>query len=398
MIYLDSAATTRLAPEVLIEMEPYLREQYGNAGTLYGLGRQAAQAVQTARSRVASLFSCRPEHILFTSSGSEGNSMVFHGLRRKLLDAGKPHLVVSAIEHDSVLKAAEAMTKDGFYITYVKPQPDGTILPEDVYRAIRSNTGLVSIMYVNNETGAVNDIKAIGQICRDKDVFFHSDCVQAAGQFTIDVEDLCLDFATVSAHKLYGPKGVGALYARELNLEPFIHGGADQESGFRGGTENVPGIVGFGKACELAVQHRPEDIIAVSYYKQLFVKSLLEKLPYAGLKEAGIFCNGHTYLEPGKVLNLRVDGVFGETLVLMMDAAGVCISAGSACCSHESTPSHVLIAMGLSSAEARSSVRISFSRDLSAEGARHAAHIMAGCIETLRESLHEVSPDDCSDI
>lgn len=384
MIYLDNAATTKIAPEVLDAMMPYLQEQYGNAGTLYGFGRQAAEAIQTARAQTAMLFGCTPEHIVFTSGGSEGNNMIVKGLRHKLLQSGKTHLVLSATEHDSMIKAAESLTKDGFYITYVMPNSNGYISADEVAAAIQTDTGLVSIMMSNNETGAVNDICGIGEVCKCHSILFHSDCVQAAGQFILDVDKNNLDFATISAHKIHGPKGVGAVYIRDMDLTPLVHGGSEQEFGLRGGTENVASIVGLGAACVAATKSMPDTAIAISTLKQVFIMELIKNLPHQNLKEAGICFNGCTYLDPGKVLNLRIDGVFGETLVLMMDAFGVCISAGSACRSHEAAPSHVLIAHGLTSTEARSSVRISFSKYNTVDEVTQAAAIMANCIETLR--------------
>lgn len=392
MIYLDNAATTKIAPEVLDAMMPYLQEQYGNAGTLYGFGRQAAEAIQTARAQTAMLFGCTPEHIVFTSGGSEGNNMVIKGLRHKLLQSGKTHLVLSATEHDSMIKAAESLTKDGFYITYVKPNAYGRITADEVSAVIQPDTGLVSVMMTNNETGAVNDICGIGEMCRRHSILFHSDCVQSAGQLSLDVEKNNLDFATISAHKIHGPKGVGAVYIRDMSLTPLIHGGAEQEFGYRGGTENVAGIVGLGAACVNATQTMTDTAITTSSLKQMFVMELAKELPYQNLKEAGVHFNGYTYLDPGKVLSLRIDGVFGETLVLMLDAFGICVSAGSACRSHEAAPSHVLIAHGLTATEARSSIRISFSKYNTADEVKQAAKIMANCIETLRYS--QEAPQD----
>lgn len=394
MIYLDNAATTKIDPEVLDAMMPYLTEQYGNAGTLYKLGRDAAEAVQKARGQVASMFSCQPDNIIFTSGGSEGNNTVLKGVAAKLKEAGKTNIVVSAIEHDSVIRAAESLTKDGFYITYVKPDAEGCITFEAVEGAVTPATGIVSVMFANNEIGSVSDVKAIGEMCRKKGILFHCDCVQAAGQFNLDVENNMIDFATVSSHKIHGPKGIGALYVRDKNLiSPLIHGGHEQEYGLRGGTENVAGIVGFGKACELVAEGLTDHILKVSTLKQDFVKALADAMPGDRLSENGIYANGYTYLNPGKVLSLRIDGVFGESLVLEMDNFGVCISAGSACRSHEAEPSHVLRALGLNDIKARSSVRVSFSRFNTKEEVEQAAVIMAECIQTLR-SIQEVTAQE----
>ena len=383
MIYLDSAATTKIAPEVLAAMMPYLTDEYGNAGTLYGLGRSAAEAVQKAREQVAALFGCTPDHVVFTSGGSESNNTVFKGLRHKLTEQGKKHLIVSAIEHDSVLRAAEAQTKDGFYITYIKPSSDGRISPKAVEAAIQEDTGLVSVMFTNNETGVTNDINEIGRICRQNEVLFHTDCVQAAGQYPLSVYKNDVDFASISSHKIHGPKGVGALYIREPSIMPLVCGGSEQEFGLRGGTENVAGIVGLGAAAEIAVVNMQEDIIMVSMAKQKFYMELLHKLNEFGIGDT-LHVNGGSAIDPGKAINLRFDGVDAQTLLLMLDSKGVCISAGSACRSHESEPSHVLTAMGLTAEEARSSVRVSFSKYNTVDEAEKAARDMASCVYVLR--------------
>lgn len=390
MIYLDNAATTKVAPEVLEAMMPYLTEQYGNAGSLYKFGRSANAAVQRARSQVAALFNCSPENVIFTSGGSESNNMVFKGLRHRLLDAGKKHLVVSAIEHDSVLKAAEMLTKDGFYITYVAPDKDGYIRPRVVSEAITEETGLVSVMYVNNEIGTVNDIKELGTICRQKNVLFHTDCVQAAGQYAIDVNECCIDFASISSHKIHGAKGIGALYVRNPDIQPLICGGSEQEHGLRGGTENVSGIVGFGKAAELTLEHLRVDMIEASVLKQQFYMRLHDTFKEAGGDIDTIHVNGHPIVEPGKILNIRIDGVDAETLLLMLDARDICISAGSACRSHEVNPSHVLKAMGLTDDESRSSIRISFSRYNTEDEVLEAAEKIALCARALQEELQNI--------
>lgn len=383
MIYLDSAATTKIAPEVLAAMMPYLTDEYGNAGTLYGLGRSAAEAVQKAREQVAALFGCTPDHVVFTSGGSESNNTVFKGLRHKLTEQGKKHLIVSAIEHDSVLRAAEALTKDGFYITYIKPSSDGRISPKAVEAAIQEDTGLVSVMFTNNETGVTNDINEIGRICRQNEVLFHTDCVQAAGQYPLSVHKNDVGFASISSHKIHGPKGVGALYIREPSIMPLVCGGSEQEFGLRGGTENVAGIVGLGAAAEIAAINMQEDIIMVSMAKQKFYMELLHKLNEFGIGDT-LHVNGGSAIDPGKAINLRFDGVDAQTLLLMLDSKGVCISAGSACRSHESEPSHVLTAMGLTAEEARSSVRVSFSKYNTVGEAEQAARDMASCVCVLR--------------
>lgn len=383
-IYLDNAATTKISPDVLEVMMPYLKEEYGNAGSLYGMGRRAAEAIQMAREQTALLFGCTAEHVIFTSGGSESNSTVFAGLRKRLLDEGKKHLVISAVEHDSVLKAAQALTKDGFYITRIYPESNGYISRKKVEDAIQDDTGLVSVMFVNNETGAVNDIWRIGQFCRERSVLFHTDCVQAAGLYELPVEG-CADFASVSSHKIHGPKGVGALYVRDKNLSPLISGGAEQEFGLRGGTENVAGIVGFGCACEETVRSLQKNTTHISAMRQRFFMTLCRELEEKGIGKNTIHINGPSAITLGKVLNFRIDGVDGETLLLMLDGEKVYASAGSACRSHEAEPSHVLTAMGLTPDEARSSIRVSFSKYNTVKEVEMAAGIFARCIRSLRQ-------------
>lgn len=385
MIYLDNAATTQLDPRVLESMMPYLTTQYGNAGTLYKFGRVANEAIQEARAQVARLIGADTNRIIFTSGGSEANNLVFHGVRDYLKRIGRTHILVSAVEHDSVLRAAESLMKDGFDVEYIPVLSNGTVPPGAVEKALRADTGLVSVMYVNNETGAKNPVDDIGSICLKHGVLFHTDCVQAAGCHHIDVTSIGCDFLSISSHKIHGPKGVGALYAKDISiLTPLIYGGHDQEFGLRAGTENVAGIVGFGRACELSSAQLTEDRTMVSMLKQQFVTEL-----QGHLGGDTVHINGASLLSPGKTVNLRIDGVDNESLILMLDNMDVCISAGSACQSHESRPSHVLTAMGLSTEEARSSIRVSFSRMNTVDEVTDAAHIMASFIDVLRSHRTE---------
>ena len=365
-------------------MMPYLTTEYGNAGTLYKFGRAANEAVQKARAQVAALINAEPEQIIFTSGGSEANNLVFHGLKDYLKSVGKTHILVSAVEHDSVLRAAESLIKDGFHVEYIPVSSECRVSPAVIEDALRADTGLVSVMFANNETGAINPIEDIGTICMKRGILFHTDCVQAAGCYPIDVVKIGCDFLSVSSHKIHGCKGIGALYAKDKSkLTPIVYGGSEQEFGLRGGTENVAGIVGFGKACEISSKSLHEDTVWVSTLKQRFFMALNEALKDTG-DEGCVHVNGMSILTPGKTINLRMDGVDGETLLLMLDGKGVCVSAGSACRSHEAEPSHVLSAMGLSKDEARSSIRISFSKKNTADEAVRAAQILAGCISALR--------------
>lgn len=385
MIYLDNAATTQLDPRVLESMMPYLTTQYGNAGTLYKFGRAANKAVQEARARVAQFIGGKQNNIIFTSGGSEANNLVFHGVKDYLKRIGRTHILVSAVEHDSVLRAAESLTKDGFDVEYIPVLGNGTVPSAAVERALRADTGLVSVMYVNNETGVENPVDDIGSICLKHDILFHTDCVQAAGCHPIDVTNIGCSFLSISSHKIHGPKGVGALYVKDTSLlSPLICGGHDQEFGLRGGTEDVAGIVGFGKACELSSAQLTEDRTTVSMLKQRFVTEL-----QGHLGDDAVHINGTSLLAPGKTINLRLDGVDNESLILMLDNMDICVSAGSACQSHESKPSHVLTAMGLTTEEARSSIRVSFSRMNTVDEVMDAARIMASFIDVLHSHRTE---------
>lgn len=376
MIYLDNAATTMVSPDVLKAMTPYLTNKYGNPGGLYALGRRAGQAVQAARRQTADFLHAEPSQIIFTSGGSEANNLVFHGLKDTLKRLGKTHVLVSAVEHDSVLKSADALIKDGFDVERMPPiQGAAMVDPDTVLRMLRPETGLVSVMYMNNETGDVSDVRTICGLCHEHGVLFHTDCVQAAGYLPLDTAELGCDLLSISSHKIHGPKGMGALFVRDPSLlTPLIHGGGAQEFGLRGGTENVAGIVGFGKACELA--HR-EPRITVRWGDILY-RSLME------LKLPDVHINGSSSGKRSKILNLRFDGVDAQTLLLMLDSYQVCASAGSACCSLENTASHVLKAIGLSDEEARSSVRFSFSDMTFYHEIDDAADIIANCVTQLR--------------
>lgn len=392
MIYLDNAATTELDSRVLDAMLPYFRSKYGNPGALYHFGRDAAAAVNKARWSVAKMFGTTPEHIIFTSGGSEGNNMVFRAVTKKIKHSGKPYIITTEIEHDSVLRSADRSLEENPYVKFITPDENGFVSADAFVREVTPYTGFASVMFANNEIGTVNDIAKIGAFCRDNGILFHCDCVQAAGQYDLNAEKNGFDFATISAHKFHGPKGIGALYVRDPKLlEPLICGGSEQEYGLRGGTENVPAIVGLGVACELAERTREASGVHIASIKQVFVCSLLDHLGVSKLSDAGVRCNGTPWYEAGKVLNLTIDGVSGESAIITMDALGVCISAGSACTSRESKPSHVLKAIGLSDDDARHSIRISFSKFNTELEASQAGEQLATCISMLRNhSLKEV--------
>lgn len=380
MIYLDSAATTPMADVVFEAMMPWLKDNYCNAGSVYKKGREAKAAIEKARGQVAKMFNSDPENIIFTSGGSEGNSFAFQAAAERLEASGKKHILVSSVEHDSVLRAAGSLTKRGFHVDYLPVSECGSVLYETVRQAITPETGLVSIMLMNNETGVINHLDFIARLCQERGILLHSDCVQAAGIWKINIEDIPLDFATISAHKFHGPKGVGCVYIKDPEkCRALIHGGHNQEFGLRGGTENVAGVVGMGAAAETILNNLDYIQETVWNYRYLFWSIIKERLGDT------VHINGQ-WPALSKVLNIKVDGIDADTFVVAMDAAGVCLSAGSACRSLELEPSHVLLAMGLSPDDARSSVRVSFSGLNTELQIIDAANIFADTVEVLRGS------------
>ena len=383
MIYLDSAATTPIAKDVLDAMMPWLRDNYCNAGSVYRKGREAKRAIENARAQVAKMFNASPENIIFTSGGSESNSFAFQAAAERLEGTNRKHILVSSIEHDSVLRAAEALTKRGFHIDYLPVSECGSVLYDAVKNAITPETGLISIMLMNNETGVINHLDFIARLCQERGILLHSDCVQAAGVWKINVRDVPLDFASISAHKFCGPKGVGCIYIKDPEeCRPMIHGGHNQEFGIRGGTENVAGIVGMGMAAEAAINNLDCIQEAIWKHRHQFWSIIKKSLGDT------IHINGQ-WPALSKVLNVKIEGIDADTFVLAMDEADVCISAGSACRSEELEPSHVLIAMGLTPNEARSSVRISFSGTESDEDIQDAAHIFVDTVKMLRGDAYD---------
>ena len=384
MIYLDNAATTKVLPEVLDAMMPYLTTNYGNAGSLHKLGREASSAIETARQQVADFLNCQPENIIFTSGGSEANNLAIKGVATYLLSKGKTGIATSAVEHDSVFNALRDL-KRGFYPITI-PVNRGCICDsialEDSLRAMSNSSspiGLVSVMYANNITGAINNVEKLASIAHNKGAMFHTDCVQAAGFNELDVKKIGCDFLSLSGHKIHAPKGVGALYVKDRSkLSPLISGGSAQEFGLRGGTENVAGIVGFGKACEIANKNGRQTRDTIGKCCSTFVANLIYVFEKYGIRELLEFNS-----IANKIVNFRVSGIDAQTLLLLLDTKGVCVSAGSACQSRESKPNKTLLAIGLSDEEARQSIRVSFSGYNTADEVRMAAHIIAGCVNSI---------------
>lgn len=384
MIYLDNAATTQIAPEVLDAMLPYLKDNFGNPGSNYSLGRAAREGVEKARRQVADFLGCEPEQIVFTSGGSEANTTAILGIARRLSEFGLTHVICSKTEHKSALKAVHALTKSGFDATYICGSDSGCITERTVQEALRPETGLVVAMHTNNETGVCNNIEELSTLCREKNIRLHVDAVQAAGFYDLNmsgVEMAGVGTLSVSAHKIHGPKGVGTLFVRNpKSLDPLVFGGDQQEFGLRGGTENVAGIVGFGTACEIARKDMKETATKISLIRQRFFLTLREEL---GEHRNILSTNGASAMDRGRILNVRFDGVDAETLLMVLDANEVLASAGSACNSVEHKPSHVLTAIGLTPEQARSSVRFSFAKNTSEDDAIFAATKVADCVKSL---------------
>lgn len=349
-IYLDHAATTPTAPEVLAAMLPYFSECWGNASAVYATGREARRAVENARKEVAKAIGALPQEICFTSGGSESDNAAIRGTARALREKGK-HIITTAIEHHAVLKTCRQLEQEGFEVTRVRPDGEGRIDPGEIRKAIRKDTILVTVMAANNEIGTLEPVGEIGRICREQGVVFHTDAVQAAGAVAIDVREAGCDLLSLSGHKFYGPKGIGALYIREgTRLDPLIAGG-QQERGFRAGTENLPGIVGLGKAITLAAENLDRNSGHMRRMRDWLTDSLLASVPGAAL-------NGPREERLPNNCSIRFDGIDGEALLLRLDLAGIAASAGSACTAGNQETSHVLKAIGLTEEEAGSSLRL----------------------------------------
>lgn len=375
-VYADNAATTKLSPAVLEAMMPYLTEEYGNPSSLYRFGNHAKRAIEQARKEVADVLGAEPFEILFTGGGTEADNWVKE-IMRSLKARGKNHFITSAVEHHALLHSAQRLQKEGFEVTFIPVDREGRIDPEQVRAAIRPETGLVSIMFANNEIGTIYPIQEIGAICRQAGVLFHTDAVQAAGHLPINVKEMNIDLLSLSAHKFHGPKGVGAFYCRRgIPLPSLIDGGA-QERGKRAGTENVAGIVGLGAALRLANEEMSETSARVSAMRDRLIDGILQTVPMCRL-------NGprHNRL-PGNC-NISFLGIEGESLLLRLDLAGIAASSGSACASSSLDPSHVLLAIGLPHEVAHGSVRLSLSDYNTEEDVDYILEKLPEIVSTLR--------------
>jgi len=356
-IYLDNAATTCIDSRVLETMLPYLSEYYGNASSMHSLGSQAKEALDLSRMQVANCIGSQPDEIIFTSGGTEANNMAVKGIAFANRHKGN-HIIVSAIEHDCVLNACKWLEEQGFYITYLPVDSAGLVDIETLQKLINPKTILISVMFANNEIGTIEPIEEIGKICKQHNVYFHSDACQSFGKIPIDINKINVDLLTVNSHKIYGPKGVGALYVRKgTNIAPLFHGGG-QESGYRSSTENIPGIVGFAKAAGLCITEMAYEAKKLTMFRNKLVDFLFSNFENA-------YINGHSEKRLPGHLSFSFHGLEGETirLLFLLDEMGLAVSAGSACSSnHSGSASHVLQAIGLNPFEARGAIRVSFGR------------------------------------
>ncbi len=373
---MDNNATTPLAPEVFEAMKPYLLEDFGNASSIHWFGQRAKNAVETARQQVAKLLHARPGEVIFTSGGTEADNAALFGIVQAARVA-TPHIITTGIEHHAVLNTAQALEKQGVSVTYVRVGASGVVDPEDVRRAIRPETVLISIMHANNEIGTIQPLEEIGAIAREHDIYFHSDAVQSVGKIPMDVEKLGVDLLSLSAHKLNGPKGVGAMFIRKgTSLKPLLYGG-HHERDRRPGTENVPGIVGLGMAAELAGAHLEEYGQRVASLRDRVERGILELVPQVSV-------NGDAQRRLPNTSNLCFDYIEGEGFVIAMDLRGIACATGAACSSGSVEPSHVLSALGRTPEQARSSVRLSLGRYNTPEDIDATLATLPAVVERLR--------------
>jgi cysteine desulfurase len=373
-VYLDSNATTPVLPEVLAAMRPYFGERFGNASSIHHHGQETRAAVERARESVAALLGCRPAEIVFTSGGTEADNLGIFGLAKR-----GDHVITSTVEHHAVLNSCRHFEEKGIEVTYLPVDGRCVIDPEDVRRALRSNTKLVTIMMANNETGVLQPVEKIGKICTEADVYFHTDAVQAASKVPIRVKEIGCDLLSISGHKIHAPQGVGALYVRKgTTLEPLFYGGSHERSR-RAGTENVPGIVGLGKAAELAMRgFESGEQNTMAALRDRLEASILENVEASGV-------NGEGAPRVPNTSNIYFDYIEGEALVIALDLKGLAVSTGAACSSGAIEPSHVLTAMGLRPDRARASIRFSLGKQNTADEVDFAIQLVPASLARLRE-------------
>ncbi|WP_298519192.1 cysteine desulfurase family protein [uncultured Methanobrevibacter sp.] len=379
-MYLDNSATTQVSEEVFEEMEPYFMEEFGNPSTLYKIGRESKKALNLARQRVADAINAKPDEIIFTSGGSESDNLAIKGIAFKFLNQGK-HIITTEIEHPAVKDTLNFLESFDFKVTYLQVYENGIIKIEDLIEAITPETILITIMHGNNEIGTIQPIEEIGKIAREKGIIFHTDAVQTFGKIEVDVEKLNVDLLSLSSHKINGPKGVGAIYIKKgVRLVPLIHGGG-QERGIRSGTENVPGIVGFGKACELAASQLDEHYEKLASIRDELIEKVLTTIPEA-------YLNGDEEKRLPNVVNFRFKAIEGESLILLLDAKGYQASTGSACSSNKLEASPVLTSLGLDPVDVHGSLRVS----LAPESDEFDVDEFVATIQEAVARLREMSP------
>lgn len=376
-VYADNAATTKVSKPVLDVMMPYFTEEYGNASSIYALGRNAKKALETARETVAKAIGAETSEIYFTSCGSESDNWAIRSVCERLAAKGKKHIITSVFEHHAVLHTCQALEKLGFEVTYLPVYENGIVKTEDVKNAIREDTALVTIMYANNEIGTIQPIEEIAAVCREKGVLFHTDAVQAMGHVKIDVHAQGIDMLSLSGHKIHAQKGIGALYVRKgIPVTNLIFGGA-QERNRRAGTENLPAIAGFAKAMEIANTDIEKRAEKTAKQRDRLIEGIL-KLPRTRL-------NGDPVKRLPGTVNISIEGIEGESLLLMLDLNGICASSGSACTSGSLDPSHVLLALGLKHEVAHGSLRLSISDETTDEDIDYILEVVPKVVKRLRE-------------
>jgi len=375
-IYLDYAATTPTRPEVVEAMLPYFTEVFGNPSSIYSYGQEAKGAIEEARTQVADLIGACDEEIVFTGSGTEADNFAIKGVAYANEPRGN-HIITSSIEHHAVIETCHFLEERGFKLTYLPVDGCGLVDPDDVRKSITDKTVLISVMHANNEVGTVEPLVEIGRITRESGVYFHTDAVQTVGHIPVDVDELGVDLLSMSAHKLYGPKGVGALYIRKgTKLVSFIHGG-EQERKRRASTENVPGIVGFGKAAEIAKSEMNHEAERLTPLRNRLIKEFQERIDH-------IHLNGHPVKRLPNNVNVSIDFVEGESMCLNLDLENICVSTGSACSSSSLEPSHVLLALGLSHEQAHGSLRFSLGKWTTEEEIGRVLEVLPAIVAKLR--------------
>ncbi|MBU3902305.1 MAG: cysteine desulfurase NifS [Candidatus Thermoplasmatota archaeon] len=379
---MDHAATTPVDKKVLEEMLPFFTEKYGNPSSLHSFGREAHDVLEKARENVAKVINADKEEIFFTSGGTESDNIAIKGtiyrMKEGITGYKGPHIITSVIEHPAVMETCKHLEKQGFKVKYLSVDKYGIVNADELKKSVSKGTFLISVMHANNEIGTIQNIDEIGKIAKEHNVVFHSDTVQSIGKILVDVKKTKIDLLSISSHKIYGPKGVGALYIRKgVKLEPMIHGGG-HEKGLRSGTENISGIAGFGKACELAKTRLNKDAEHLTNLRDKLIKSVLNIIEET-------YLNGHPTRRLPNNAHFRFTGIEGEALILSLDEKGIAASTGSACSSKKLLPSHVLMAIGLNEVEAHGSLRLTLGRENTDEDVRYVIDVLPGIVENLRK-------------